>query len=75
MVGGIDNILRPLLIGGNIGIPLPLLIVGILGGLFSFGLSGLVLGPLTLTVLLFVLEEHRRAVSDAEAPPPASGRG
>jgi len=69
-VGNIDNILRPLLIGGNIGIPLPLLIVGILGGLFSFGLTGLVLGPLVLAVLLFVLEEHRRTVSAAEPPAP-----
>jgi len=73
VVGGTDNILRPLLIGGNIGIPFPLLIVGILGGLFSFGLSGLILGPLALTVLLFVLEEHHRAVSAEEAPPPAAG--
>ncbi|MBP2688710.1 MAG: rane protein, superfamily [Deltaproteobacteria bacterium] len=73
VVGGIDNILRPLLIGGNIGIPLPLLIVGIIGGLFSFGLSGLVLGPLALAALLFVLEEYHRAVSVAEEPPPASG--
>lgn len=60
VVGSIDNILRPLLTGGNIGIPMPLLIVGILGGLFAYGLTGLVLGPLVLTVLLFVLEEHRR---------------
>jgi predicted PurR-regulated permease PerM len=60
VVGSIDNVLRPLLTGGNIGIPMPLLIVGILGGLFAYGLTGLVLGPLVLTVLLFVLEEHRR---------------
>jgi predicted PurR-regulated permease PerM len=60
VVGSIDNVLRPLLTGGHIGIPMPLLIVGILGGLFAYGLTGLVLGPLVLTVLLFVLEEHRR---------------
>jgi predicted PurR-regulated permease PerM len=71
-VGNIDNVLRPLLIGGNIGIPMPLLIVGILGGLFSYGLTGLVLGPLVLTALLFVLEERHRAISDADAPPPAA---
>ena len=60
VVGSIDNVLRPLLTGGNIGVPMPLLIVGILGGLFAYGLTGLVLGPLVLTVLLFLLEEHRR---------------
>jgi predicted PurR-regulated permease PerM len=81
VVGNIDNVLRPLLIGGKAGMPLPLLIVGILGGLFSYGLKGLVIGPLVLTVLLFVLEEYHRPASDAgdplpptvPAPPPAQG--
>ena len=81
VVGNIDNVLRPLLIGGKAGMPLPLLIVGILGGLFSFGLMGLIIGPLVLTVLLFVLEEYHREVPDAEeslppvapGPPPAQG--
>ncbi len=72
-VGNIDNVLRPLLVGGNIGIPMPLLIVGILGGLFSFGLTGLFLGPLALAVLLFVLEEYHRAVAGDEAAPPPAG--
>jgi predicted PurR-regulated permease PerM len=72
-VGNIDNLLRPLLAGGDIGIPMPLLIVGMLGGIVSFGLSGLVLGPLVLAVLLFVLEERRRAASGAETPPSAAG--
>jgi len=75
VVGNIDNVLRPLLIGGRAGMPLPLLIVGILGGLFSFGLMGLVIGPLVLTVLLFVLEEYRRALPDAEGAPPAAAPG
>jgi len=81
VVGNIDNVLRPLLIGGKAGMPLPLLIVGILGGLFAYGLMGLIIGPLTLTVLLFVLEEYHREVPDAEeplppvapGPPPAQG--
>jgi len=81
VVGNIDNVLRPLLIGGNAGMPLPLLIVGILGGLFAYGLMGLIIGPLVLTVLLFVLEEYHREYPDAEeslspsapGPPPAQG--
>jgi len=81
VVGNADNVLRPLLIGGKAGMPLPLLIVGILGGLLAYGLMGLLIGPLTLTVLLFVLEEYHREVPDAEeslppiapGPPPAQG--
>jgi len=69
-VGNIDNVLRPLLSGGDSGIPMPLMVVGILGGLVAFGLSGLILGPLVLATLLFVLEEHHRAVSGEEAPSP-----
>ncbi len=74
-VGNIDNVLRPLLIGGNAGMPMPLLIVGILGGLFSYGLTGLVLGPLVLAVLLFVLEEYRRQIDATRASPPVPDPG
>jgi predicted PurR-regulated permease PerM len=75
VVGNADNVLRPLLIGGKAGMPLPLLIVGILGGLFAYGLMGLIIGPLILTVLLFVLEESRNAVPDLEEPLPPAAPG
>jgi predicted PurR-regulated permease PerM len=75
LVGNIDNVLRPLLIGGKAGMPLPLLLVGILGGLFAYGLKGLLIGPLVLTVLLFVLEEYHREVPDAEEPLPPAAPG
>jgi len=75
VVGNIDNVLRPLLIGDKAGMPLPLLIVGILGGLFAYGLMGLIIGPLILTVLLFVLEEYHREVPDAEEPLPPAAPG
>jgi predicted PurR-regulated permease PerM len=67
VVGQIDNVLRPILIGGKAGMPLPLLIVGILGGLLSYGLMGLLIGPAVLTVLLFALEENRRGSSEEGA--------
>jgi predicted PurR-regulated permease PerM len=75
VVGNADNVLRPLLIGGKAGMPLPLLIVGILGGLFAYGLMGLIIGPLILTVLLFVLEEYHREVPGAEESLPPSAPG
>ena len=75
VVGNIDNVLRPLLIGGKAGLPLPLLLVGILGGLFAYGLKGLIIGPLILTVLLFVLEEYHREFPDAEEPLPSAAPG
>jgi predicted PurR-regulated permease PerM len=56
-VGGIDNLLRPLLIsraGGTT--PLILMILGVLGGAMAFGLIGLFLGPTLLAVGYSLLE-------------------
>lgn len=76
VVGNIDNVLRPLLIGGKAGMPMPLLIVGILGGLVTYGLIGLVIGPMILTVFLFLLEELRAAEADAgPGGPPGTAPG
>jgi predicted PurR-regulated permease PerM len=52
-----DNILRPLLISKGTDIPLLIVFFGVAGGLLSFGLVGLFLGPLILTVLLAIWRE------------------
>jgi predicted PurR-regulated permease PerM len=52
-----DNILRPLLISSASDIPLLLVLFGVLGGLFSFGMVGLFLGPLILAILLAIWRE------------------
>ncbi|UCF66603.1 MAG: AI-2E family transporter [Acidobacteriota bacterium] len=48
----IDNFLRPLFISGPSRIPFILVFFGVLGGLATFGLMGLVLGPVLLAVVL-----------------------
>lgn len=73
-VSRIDGILLPLLIGGQVEIPLPLILVGVVGGVFAFGLMGLVIGPLLLVVTLFFLELYReRVFPPAEAPAEPDG--
>lgn len=52
VVGISDNIAKPLLIGANARIPIPLVFIGVLGGLSAFGPSGLVLGPVIVALLL-----------------------
>ena len=52
VVGTVDNLLRPLLIGGEAQIPFLLLLFGVLGGAAAFGLLGLFLGPVVLAVLV-----------------------
>ncbi len=46
VISVIDNVLRPLLVGRDLGIPDPVVFVATLGGIATFGLSGFVLGPL-----------------------------
>jgi predicted PurR-regulated permease PerM len=51
LISSIDNVLRPLLIsGGPTRIPFLLVFFGVLGGLASFGMLGLFLGPVLLSV-------------------------
>jgi len=75
VVSRIDGILLPLLIGGKVEIPLPLILVGVVGGLFAFGLMGLVTGPLLLAVTLFFLELYRERVLPPAAEAPVEPEG
>jgi predicted PurR-regulated permease PerM len=46
----VDNIIRPLLIKRGANLPLPLIFAGVIGGLIAFGVIGLFIGPVVLTV-------------------------
>jgi predicted PurR-regulated permease PerM len=50
-IGTIDNVLRPLIIGGKTSIPTVLLFFGILGGLQAYGLLGVFLAPTVIAIL------------------------
>lgn len=74
VVGRVDAILLPLLIGGKVEIPLSLILVGVVGGVFAFGLLGLVIGPLLLSVTLFFLELYRgKLLQPAQLPDEPEG--
>ncbi len=49
-VGGLDNILRPMLIKRGAHLPLLLVFSGVIGGLIAFGLIGIFIGPIVLAV-------------------------
>jgi len=49
--------LDPALVGGKARLPFLLALIGIFGGLRTFGLIGLFLGPVIMTALLTVLRE------------------
>ena len=70
LVSTIDNVLRPLLIsGGEARIPFLLVFFGVLGGLMSFGMLGLFLGPVVLAVSFALVAEFSRR-SERVAPLP-----
>jgi predicted PurR-regulated permease PerM len=52
-----DHFARPALIGGSIRLPFVWVLLGILGGVESFGLLGLFLGPALLAVLITLWRE------------------
>lgn len=55
-VGLIDNFLRPVLIKKGADLPILLIFAGVLGGLISFGIVGLFIGPVVLAVTYRLLE-------------------
>jgi predicted PurR-regulated permease PerM len=64
IISGIDNVIRPLIIGGRTKLPTFFLFFGILGGLQAYGFLGIFLGPVLLaTIMAFVniyKEEYAR---------------
>ena len=55
VVGGIDNFIRPILIKRGANIPILLIFSGVIGGLLAFGIVGLFIGPVVLTVTYTLL--------------------
>ena len=56
VVGGIDNLLYPMLVGRRLKLHTVLAFISIIGGLLVFGPSGLILGPVVFTVTRLLLE-------------------
>lgn len=69
-----DNVIRPLVISGATQIPFLLIMFGVLGGIASFGLVGLFIGPVVLAILLAIWREwiHEQqteeTASESDAP-------
>ncbi|MEF0942955.1 AI-2E family transporter [Rhizobium sp. BR 362] len=65
----LDNILKPILISRGLSTPMPLILLGVIGGALAHGLVGLFLGPVVLGVFydLFVAWT-KPALPSAEKP-------
>ena len=65
VVGTIDNLLRPVLVGNRLKLHTVLAFLSLVGGLLLFGSSGLILGPVILTVTMGLLEVWRSRAETA----------
>jgi len=66
IVGTIDNILRPKVIGDRAKIHPVLILLGVVGGLRIFGIVGLVIGPVILAIFMTIVriyEERKLHIS------------
>jgi predicted PurR-regulated permease PerM len=68
LLGGLDNVLRPLLIAGRARISTLAVFIGVLGGIPAFGAIGIIAGPVVLSLVLALIEfaeEGRSTISRA----------
>ena len=69
-----DHLVRPVLIGGAARLPFLWVLLGIIGGLETFGLLGLFLGPMVMAALISLWREWTQppappSAFDAARPP------
>lgn len=50
VAGLVDNVLKPLLLGRGVNVPMPVVLIGALGGMVTGGIIGLFIGPVLLAV-------------------------
>lgn len=67
-VGSLDNVLRPYLISRGIRMPMVLIFLGVLGGLLTFGIIGVFLGPVLLAVAHTLFQDWGRTRDVAPDP-------
>ena len=66
----VDNVLRPLLLGGRTELSGLVIFISVVGGVNLFGMLGLVLGPILMAMAAGVLSVYRES---AESPPITAG--
>ncbi len=69
VIGMVDNVLRPILVGKDTKMPDYVVLISTLGGLALFGLNGFVIGPVIVAMFLaawqLLAAERRKAARAA----------
>jgi predicted PurR-regulated permease PerM len=69
VIGLVDNLLRPILVGRDTKIPDYVVLLSSLGGLSLFGVNGLVVGPLVAALFIAFWEIFMREFNPDPASP------
>ena len=67
VVGTADNLLYPIFVGNRLKLHTVLAFISVVGGLILFGPAGLILGPVTLTITLVLLESWGSRIRSASS--------
>ena len=72
VIGLVDNLLRPILVGRDTRMPDYLILLSTLGGLAGFGLAGIIIGPIIAAFFLSIWHmAEREFKQEAPTEPPA----
>jgi len=69
VVGGIDNVLRPMFVGNRLRLHTIPAFISMIGGLVLFGAPGFILGPLAVTVTVLLVEFWNKHPEGTELEP------
>lgn len=72
VVSTVDQFLRPWLIGKEVEIPVLLLVLSVLGGLALYGLLGLFVGPILVSLFMTAVQIYREEYYQSPSVPPAA---
>jgi predicted PurR-regulated permease PerM len=83
-VNYMDNVLKPFIFARGLSTPIPVIFIGVIGGVLAHGVAGLFVGPVVLAVVwelanAWIAEEPATALDVAKAPeserlpPPEAG--
>jgi predicted PurR-regulated permease PerM len=71
VIGLVDNVLRPVLVGKETKIPDYIVLVATLGGIAIFGINGFVIGPVIAAMFMAVWDLFSASRSQIQIEPPA----
>jgi len=69
VIGTVDNVLRPFLVGGKTQMSALVLFISVMGGISLFGMLGLVMGPIVVATAKSLLDAYGRALETAAQTP------